>query len=70
MIPVINTYKTPAQIVGVIILAFGIYLEGGLAHKKELAVKVAELETNLAKAEAKSQETNTRSLRRLLKILE
>jgi hypothetical protein len=67
MIPVINTYKTPAQIVGVIILAFGIYLEGGLAHKKELAVKVAELETNLAKAEAKSQETNTKIVEKIVK---
>lgn len=67
MIPVINTYKTPAQIVGVIILAFGIYLEGGLAHKKEIAVKVAELETKLAEANAKSQEKNTEIVTKIVK---
>lgn len=67
MIPVINTYKTPAQIVGVIILAFGIYLEGGLAHKKEIAVKVAELEKKLAEADAKSQEKNTEIVTKIVK---
>ena len=67
MIPVINTYKTAAHIVGVIILAFGIYLEGGLAHKKEIAVKVAELEKKLAEADAKSQEKNTEIVTKIVK---
>ena len=67
MIPVINKYKTPAQIVGVIILAFGIYLEGGLSHKKEITVKVAELETKLAEANAKSQEKNTEIVTKIVK---
>ena len=67
MIPVINTYKTPAQIVGVIILAFGLYLEGGLAHKKEIELKVAELEKKLAEANAQSQEKNTEIVTKVVK---
>lgn len=67
MIPIINTYKTPAQIVGVIILAFGLYLEGGLAHKKEIELKVAELEKKLAEANAQSQEKNTEIVTKVAK---
>jgi hypothetical protein len=67
MFPIVKTYKTPAQIVGVIVLIWGLYLEGGLAYKDKLATEVAELETKLAKAEAKSQETNTKIVEKIVK---
>lgn len=67
MIPIINTYKTPAQIVGVIVLAIGIYLEGGLAYKEKQAVAVAELEAKLAEANAKAEKKNTEIVTKVVK---
>jgi hypothetical protein len=67
MFPIVNTYKTPAQIVGVIILLWGLYLEGGLAYKDKLAIEVAELETKLAKAETKGAEKNTEIVTKIVK---
>lgn len=57
-IPLIKTYKVAIQIVSVLVLVFGVYLEGGLADHKEWQLKVAELEAKLAKAETKSSEKN------------
>lgn len=67
MFPIVNTYKTPAQIVGVLILAWGLYLEGGLSYKDKLAKEVAELETKLANAETKGAEKNTEIVTKIVK---
>lgn len=67
MIPIINQYKTPGQIVGVILLAIGIYLEGGLAYKEKQAVAVAELERKLAEANAKAEQKNTEIVTKIVK---
>lgn len=67
MFPIVNTYKTPAQIVGVIILAWGLYLEGGLAYKDKLAKEVAELNQKLAEAQAKGAEKNTEIVTKVVK---
>lgn len=67
MFPIVNMYRTPAQIVGVIILAWGLYLEGGLSYKDKLAIEVAELETKLAKAETKGAEKNTEIVTKIVK---
>jgi hypothetical protein len=67
MIPIIALYQKPAQIVGVILLSFGIYLEGGLSYKNKIAVQVANLEKRLAEAEVKAAQTNTRIVTKLVK---
>jgi hypothetical protein len=67
MIPLFNTYKTPAQILGIILLSIGIYLEGGMAYKDKIALEVAELQTKLAQAQAKSEETNTQIVTKVVK---
>jgi len=67
MIPIINRYKTPGQIVGVILLTIGIYLEGGLAYKAKQAVAVAELEAKLAEANAKAEQKNTEIVTKVVK---
>lgn len=58
-IPLINRYKLPIQIVGILILALGIYLEGGLADSKEWKLKVAEMEAKVKAAEVESARINT-----------
>lgn len=58
-IPSINLYKLAVQVISIIVLTFGVYLEGGLANKKILELKILELEVKLKEAQLKSQEVNT-----------
>lgn len=57
-IPFVKTYKLAIQVISLIVLVFGVYLEGGLADYKEWQLKVAELEAKLAKSETRSSEKN------------
>ncbi len=57
-IPFIRTYKLAIQICSILLLVFGVYLEGGLADYKEWERKVKEMEAKVAQAEAKSSEKN------------
>ena len=57
-IPFIKTYKLAIQIISLIVLVFGVYLEGGLADYKEWELKVKEMEAKVAQAEAQSANTN------------
>jgi hypothetical protein len=57
-IPFIKTYKLAIQIISLIVLVFGVYLEGGLADYKEWEIRVKEMEAKVAQAEAKSANTN------------
>jgi len=57
-IPFVKTYQFAIQICSIVILVFGVYLEGGLADYKEWELKVAEMEAKMAQAEAKSANTN------------
>lgn len=58
-IPFIGKYKIPLQIVGLLTLVFGAYLEGGLADNKLWEAKVKEVEAQVAKAEAQAANANT-----------
>jgi hypothetical protein len=57
-IPFIKAYKLAIQIISLIVLVFGVYLEGGLADYKEWELKVAEMQVKIAQAETKSSEKN------------
>ena len=61
-IPFVKQYKLLIQIVSILILTLGVYLEGGLADQKEWQLKVAELETKVKEAEAKAEATICPSL--------
>ena len=54
-IPFVSTYKLPIQIISILILSLGLYLEGGLANEADWKLKVKEVETKLAQKEAQSQ---------------
>lgn len=58
-IPIISRYKTPAEILGVVVLVSGSYLFG--SHGTEMAwrQKVKDLEEKVAKAEEQSKQTNS-----------
>ena len=57
-IPFISKYKFPIQILSLIILSLGVYLEGGLAEKHKWEMRVKEMELEVAKAEAKAAKVN------------
>jgi hypothetical protein len=59
-IPVINQYRTPAQVLGIALLVVGVYWRGGYAIEQEWRERVAAVEARVAAAEAASKETNTK----------
>lgn len=58
-VPAIKPYKLAIQIISLIVLTFGVYLEGGLEDTKIWQQKVLELEAKIKESEAKSAEVNT-----------
>ena len=58
-IPFIKNYKLAIQIISLVVLFLGVYLEGGLADYKEWELKVKEMEAKVAQAEAQSANKNT-----------
>lgn len=58
-VPFIKQYAIPIKIISLIVFAFGVYLEGGLADNKEWELKVKEVEAKMAKAEAEAAKANT-----------
>jgi hypothetical protein len=59
MIPLIKKYSLPIKIISLLVLALGVYLQGGLADYKEWQLKVSEMETKVKEAESKSNQVNT-----------
>ena len=57
-IPFVKTYQFAIQICSILVLVFGVYLEGGLADYKEWELRVKEMEAKVAKAEAESANKN------------
>ncbi len=60
MIPLITQYKLPLQILSVVVIAFGVFIIGGVENELSWQAKVKELEAQVAVATVKSNETNTK----------
>ena len=58
-IPIINQYRVPAQVLGIVLLVLGVYFRGGLAVETEWRERVAEVQARLVEAEKASAEANT-----------
>ena len=69
-IPFINQYNLPIILVSVVLLVSGVYLQGALAYKESTDLAVAKLEKKLAEAEAKSAQTNTEIVEKIVKDTE
>lgn len=57
-VPFVKAYKLAIQVISLLTLVLGVYLEGGLADYKEWELKVKEMEAKVAQAEAKGAEKN------------
>ena len=67
MIPFVKTYVLPIRIISLLVLSFGLYLEGALADNAIWQARVKEVEAKLAVAEAKSQEQNVVIVEKIVK---
>lgn len=57
-IPFISQYRLPMQVVGILILAFGLFMEGGISNQEKWEAKVKEMEVKVAMVEAESAKAN------------
>ena len=69
-IPFIRTYTTPTKIVGYILVALGLFLEGGLADNAVWEARVREMEAKVAEAEVKSAKENIKIVEKVVKKTE
>lgn len=69
-VPFIKQYNLLINIVAVILLVSGVYLQGALAYKESTDLAVAKLEKELAEAKAKSAQTNTEIVEKIVKDTE
>lgn len=63
--PFISLYKTPIQIVSVIVLVFGVWVEGANSNNESWKLKVKELEAKVSQAQIKSNEINTKLVEKI-----
>jgi hypothetical protein len=70
MIPFIKTYILPIRVISLLVLAVGLYLEGGLANQAIWEAKVKEVEAKVATKEADSQEKNVEIVEKIVKKTE
>jgi len=59
-LPIISRYKTPAEVLGVIILVVSSYLFGSYGTEMVWRERVKELEAKVAKAEEESKQANSK----------
>lgn len=58
-LPIISRYKTPAEILGIVLLVAGAYVFGGYGTEMAWRERVKELEAKVAKAEAEAKVANS-----------
>jgi len=59
-IPFIGTYNIPINIIGVVLIIFGFYMEGGISNQEKWEAKVAEVKLEMAKKDTASAEASTK----------
>lgn len=57
-IPIISKYKIPIQIISILVLALGVYIQGALADSKIWKMRVLEMEAKVAEAQAEAAKRN------------
>lgn len=59
-IPFITQYRLPMQVIGILALAFGLYMEGGISNQEKWEARVKEMQIKVSQAEADSNKANTK----------
>lgn len=58
MAPLISKYKLPLQVISIVLLVGGIYMEGAMSNEEKWQMMVKEMEVKVKEAEVKSIEAN------------
>ncbi len=66
-VPFIKQYNLPIKLVSLVLLVCGVYLQGAADYKAATDKAVSELQVKLAQAEAKSAQTNTEIVERIVR---
>lgn len=69
-IPAVKPYKFAVQVCSILVMSFGLFLEGALADYDVWQLKVKEVEAKLAEAQAASQKENVKIVTKVVKQLE
>jgi hypothetical protein len=59
-IPFVSTYRLPLQVAAIVLLVFGVYMEGGVSNQEKWEARVAEAKLEMAKKEAASAEASVK----------
>lgn len=65
-VPGLFMYKTPIQIISMIMIAVGVYMSGAISNEEAWQARVKELEVKLAAAEAKGAEENVKIVEKVV----
>ena len=69
-IPAIYMYKTPIQLVSVLLIGFATYMSGGIANEAKWNARVKEVEAKVAAAEVESGKQNVKIVEKVVKKTE
>lgn len=65
-VTIFSRYSIPLKVVGALLTALGLYLEGGLSDYKEWQFKIAEMKVKLAEAEVKAAQKNVEIVEKIV----
>ena len=65
-IPAIYMYKTPIQIISLILIVIGVYMSGAISNEQAWLMRVKELEAKIAAAEAESAKENVKIVEKVV----
>ena len=65
-IPAVYIYKTPIQIVSILLLILGVFMSGAIHNEKAWIARVKELEVKVAAAEAEAAKENTKIVEKVV----
>ena len=69
-IPAIYMYKTPIQMVSIVLIGFATYMSGGIANESKWNARVKEVEAKVAAAEVESAKQNVKIVEKVVKKTE
>ena len=69
-IPAIYMYKTPIQLVSIVLIGFATYMSGGIANEAKWNARVKEVEAKVAAAEVESVKQNVKIVEKVVKKTE
>ena len=65
-IPALYMYKTPIQLVSIVLVVVGVFMAGAIHNEEAWIARVKEMEAKVAEAQAKSAEENVKIVEKVV----